>query len=223
MSRPGALPTEREYLERWSRLHGGVDPAGNRLVGLWLRLTYRVARPLARSGASPDLVTGLGVVVAGSVVALCVLGGRWVLLAVVVTVLSGLLDNLDGAVAVLTDRVSAWGAVLDALADRVADGAYLLALVVLGAPGPLAVAAGALMVAQEYARARAGQAGLADVGVVTVAERPTRVIVTAAFLLGAGLHPPAADAWSTAGAAAWTTLGAVGCAQLLVVVRRRLH
>ena len=57
---------------------------------------------------------------------------------------------------------------------------------------------------------------------MTVSERPTRVIVTAMFLLGAGLYPGAAHLWAGAGAAAWTVLGAVALVQLLLVVHRRL-
>ena len=89
-------------------------------------------------------------------------------------------------------------------------------------PVAVAVIAGALMGLQEYARSRAGNAGMGEVGVVTVWERPTRVIVTAAFLLGAGIYASAAGAWATWGAWAWLGLGVVGLVQLLVVVRRRL-
>ena len=71
----------------------------------------------------------------------------------------------------------------------------------------------------EAARARAGASGMSEVGVVTVWERPTRVIVTATFLGSAALLD---DPWPTLGAAAWVGLGVVGLAQLLVVVRRRL-
>jgi hypothetical protein len=48
------------------------------------------------------------------------------------------------------------------------------------------------------------------------------VIVTAMFLLGAGLYPAAGHLWAAAGAAAWVVLGVVGLVQLLLVVRRRL-
>jgi len=85
------------------------------------------------------------------------------------------------------------------------------------------VGAGALMGLQEYARARAGAAGMAEVGVITVWERPTRVVVTAMFLLGAGIYVGQGAAWATWGAWAWLGLGVVGLAQLLVVVRRRLR
>lgn len=75
---------------------------------------------------------------------------------------------------------------------------------------------------QEYARARAGNAGMGEVGVVTVWERPTRVILTAALLLGCGLLPGSADLIATGGAAVWVVLGLIGLTQLLVVVRGRL-
>jgi CDP-diacylglycerol--glycerol-3-phosphate 3-phosphatidyltransferase len=76
------------------------------------------------------------------------------------------------------------------------------------------------MFLQEYARARAGAGGLAEAAVITVWERPTRVIVTAAFLLAAGVLLD--GLWVRLGAAAWVGLGAVGLVQLLVAVRRRL-
>ena len=63
---------------------------------------------------------------------------------------------------------------------------------------------------------------MSEVGVVTVWERPTRVVVTAMFLLGAGLYMGSSAQWATWGSWAWLGLGAVGLAQLLVVVRRRL-
>lgn len=214
--------SRHEYLDGWARLHG-VDPRASRLVHGWLSLSYAAARPLAAARVPPDGLTLLGLVVACAVVPLAALGGRWPLLAAAVAVVSGLADNLDGAVAVLTGRTSRWGAVLDALADRVADAAYVVALVVLGAPVPLAALAGGLSFLHEYARARAAGAGLDDAGVITVAERPTRVIGATAFLLGAGLYPSHAEGWASAGAAFGALVGLVGLAQLLVVVRRRLR
>ncbi|MGN6246169.1 MAG: CDP-alcohol phosphatidyltransferase family protein [Motilibacteraceae bacterium] len=217
-----AVPDRDTYFTSWSALHGGYDPRGSRLVGPWLSLTYLAARPFAALRVPPDVVTLLGLLVSGAVAALAPLGGRWLLLAALVTVLSGFTDNLDGAVAVLTDRATRWGYVLDSVVDRVSDGLYLLALWLVGAPAGVCVGAGAVMVLQEYARARAGAAGMAEVGVVTVWERPSRIIVTAMFLVGAGIYDSASENWATAGALAWLTLGVVGLAQLLVVVRRRL-
>jgi len=171
----------------------------------------------------PDLVTVSGLLVAGLVAWLSWLGGGWLFLAVTLVVASGLLDGLDGAVAVLTDRATPFGYVLDSLVDRGADLLYLLALVAVGADPRVAAGGGVLMLLQEYTRARAAAGGMTEIGVVTVWERPTRVIVTALFLLGAGLYAASRETWAAAGAWAWLGLGMVGLGQLLVVVRRRLR
>ena len=212
-----------DYLDRWSALHGGYDPRSSRVVGPWLSAVYALARPLARAGVAPDAVTLLGLVLAGGVVVASAAGGRWVLLASLVTLVSGLLDSLDGAVAVLTGRATRWGAVLDSVVDRASDALLLLALWVVGAPAWACVAAGVLVLTQEYARARATAVGLDDIGVVTVGERPTRVLVVAAFLLGAGLYDGSAAWWASLGARVSLAVGAVALVQLLVVVRRRLR
>ena len=209
-----------EYLRRWSALHGGASTGG--LVGFWLSLTHALARPLARAGAGPNAVTVLGLLVALAALPPAAAEGRWPVLAFAFVVLSGLFDNLDGAVAVLTGRATRWGAVLDSVCDRVADAGYVLALWLVGAPGWLAVAAGGLAGLQEYLRARAGASGMSEVGVVTVSERPTRVIVTAMFLLAAGIYPGAADTWAAAGTAVWVALSLVGLGQLTREVRHRL-
>jgi phosphatidylglycerophosphate synthase len=209
-----------EYLERWSALHGEVAPVG--LVGGWLRLSHAIARPLAAAGVRPNAVTVAGLGLAGLVLPAAAGGGRWPLLAVVLIVLAGLLDSLDGAVAVLTDRVSRRGAVLDATCDRLADLCLIGAMWLAGAPAGWCVAGGVVALLHEQVRASARAAGMREVGVVTVAERPTRVIVTAAFLLAAGLYPDRAGDWATIGAITWTGVGVIGFAQLAVVVRRRL-
>ena len=218
------------YLAQWSVLHG-LTARG--LVRGWLTLTYRLARPLALRRVAPNVLTLLGLLAALLAVPLAVVGGRWALLAAVAVVLSGLLDNLDGAVAVLTNRVSAWGGVLDSVSDRLSDIAYVGALLALGGVtgrGPALVwacagawAASALILLQEYVRARATIAGMSDVGIVTVAERPSRVIVTAAFCLGAGVFPSAAAGWGAGGLVVAVLGGVTGSAQLLAVVRRRLR
>lgn len=223
------LPDRAGYFERWGVLHGGVDPRTSALVRIWLTLTYAVAVPFARRRVPPDALTLLGLMFSLLVVPLAWVGGRWPLLAVVVVVVSGLADSLDGAVAVLTDRATRWGSVLDSVADRCSDIAYVVALLALGGfadRGPVIASAGAaatLVLLQEYARARAAASGMDDVGVVTVSERPTRVIGAALFCLGAGLYPSAAGTWGAAGLAFGVVAGVVGLTQLMVVVRRRLR
>lgn len=202
-------------------MHGGAD-ADARFVGGYLTAVHRAARPLTASGVPPDVLTLTGLAVALAALWPAAAGGRWVLLVPLLVVGSSLVDGLDGAVALLSGRSTRWGAVLDAVADRLADAAYCGVLWLLGAPAWLAVAAAATGWLHEYVRARATVAGMAGVGVVTVSERPTRVVVAALFCLGAGLHPSAAQAWGTAGASATAVLGLVGLAQLLPAVRRSL-
>ncbi len=221
-----AVPDRDEYLRRWSALHGGYDVARSRMVRGWLSMVHVVAAPLVRLGAGPGAVT-LGGILLGLAVPLVALGAgdspRLALVCSALIVVSGLADNLDGAVAVLTDRASRTGFVLDSVADRIADVGYLVALWLVGAPGLLVTAGGLATFLQEYTRARGAAAGMSEIGVVSIAERPTRIIVAAAFLLGAGLYPDSAPGWATAGAAAWLAVHVVGFVQVALAVRRALR
>jgi phosphatidylglycerophosphate synthase len=208
------------YLQQWSTLHGGARPTG--IVGGWLALVHVVASPLARLRVPPDVVTLIGLAIACASPVLASRGGAGVFAAAMIVALSGLIDSLDGAVAVMSGRTSRWGAVLDAVADRISDAAFVAALWVVGAPAGLCLAALLLCWLQEYARARAGAAGLTEVGVLTVNERPTRVVVVVMFLLASVARPGDDPSWATLGAGALVGLGVVGLVQLLVVVRRRL-
>ncbi|MEJ5945862.1 CDP-alcohol phosphatidyltransferase family protein [Pseudokineococcus basanitobsidens] len=218
--RRGAVPGREEHLRRWASLHGSPPPTG--LVRGWLSLVHLLSRPLARAGVAPTALTAAGLLVPLAALPAAAAGGRWVLAVPVLVLLSGVLDSLDGGVAVLTGRTSAWGAVADAVADRVADALALVVLWLLGAPGPLVVAAGALAALAEYSRARAGASGVHEVGVVTVGERPTRVLVVAATALVAGLRPEQAATWALVGALAALVVALVSLAQLLPVLRRAL-
>ncbi|MEJ5913444.1 CDP-alcohol phosphatidyltransferase family protein [Pseudokineococcus sp. 1T1Z-3] len=214
------LPGREEHLRRWAALHGAPPPTG--LVRSWLSVVHVLARPLARAGVPPTVLTAAGLLVPLAALPAAAAGGRWALAVPVLVLVSGVLDNLDGGVAVLSGRTSTWGAVADAVADRVADALALVALWLLGAPGPLVVAAGALAALAEYARARAGAAGVHEVGVVTVGERPTRVLVVAATALVVGLRPEQAPTWTLLGAAAALVVALVALVQLLPVLRRAL-
>jgi CDP-diacylglycerol--glycerol-3-phosphate 3-phosphatidyltransferase len=209
-----------EYLDRWTALHGGVPATG--LVGGWLAMAHTLARPLVRLRVGPDGVTLLGLAVALAALWPASVGGRAALAVALVVTVAGVLDNLDGAVAVMTGRVTRWGAVLDAVCDRLADAVFVGCLWLLGAPGWLVVAGGAVAWLHEYLRARAAAGGMSEVGVVSISERPTRIVVTVMFALGAGIYPGAAERWALAGAAAWLVVGVVGFVQVVVVVRRRL-
>ncbi|MCW2696861.1 MAG: pgsA, partial [Modestobacter sp.] len=118
----GRVLSRDEYLAAWATWHGGTDPADSRLVRGWLTLAYTLARPLA--GRSPLLATAMGLVVAAAAVPPALAGGRWLVLAGVLVGLSGLLDSLDGALAIAGGTASRRGFVLDSVVDRLTEAAY---------------------------------------------------------------------------------------------------
>jgi len=210
--------SREEYLAAWSRWHGGADTSAP-LVRGWLTVAHTLARPIA--ALPPVLATATGVLVAAAAVPPAAAGGAWLVAAGVLVGLSGLLDSLDGALAIGTGRASQRGYVLDSVVDRLTEAAYAAALWAAGAPGWLAVCFGALCWLPDYLRARAGQAGVHRTGPISLWERPTRVAMAALTLAGAGVvsgwAPGGLDAGGlvvTAGAAVGALLGAVGTAQL---------
>ena len=223
--------SREEYLAEWSRWHGGTDPAASRLVHGWLSLAYALARSVA--WLPPVAATALGLLVALAAIGPAAAGGAWLVAAGLLVGLSGLLDSLDGALALAGGRASRRGYVLDSAVDRLTEAGYALTLWVAGAPGWLAALFGALCWLPDYLRARAGQAGVAETGSISVWERPTRVVMTAFTVGGAGIVAATglADVAGitdgpavvvTAGAAAGVVLGVVGTAQLGVSLRRAL-
>jgi phosphatidylglycerophosphate synthase len=175
----------------------------------------------------PVLVTGLGLLVAAGAVVPAAAGGHWLIAAGVLVGLSGLLDSLDGALAIGTGRAGRRGFVLDSAVDRLSEIAFAAALWVAGAPGVLAAAFGAGCWLPDYLRARAGQAGVAETGSASVWERPPRVLLTGFTLAGAGVLPTlplggAEISVVTAGTAVGVALAVVAVAQLGIALRRAL-
>ena len=216
-----------EYSAEWSALHGGYDPSRTSpVVRGWLRLAYTGGRFLGGLGVGPTAVTAAGLLICLGVPLAAAQGPVGLLAGAALVLLAGVADALDGAVAVVTQRVSRLGYVYDSLADRLGEAAWLAAFWLAGAPGPLVVAGGAACWLHEYIRARAAGAGMAGVGVVTVAERPTRVSVSLVGLLAggaAGLFRPELKAGTvTVAAAVWLLFAVVGLVQLFAKVRKEL-
>jgi phosphatidylglycerophosphate synthase len=212
-----------EYLAAWSRWHGDADPTSSALVHGWLSAAYALARAL--SWLPPLAATALGLLVAAAGTGLAAVGGIALVAAGLLVGLSGLLDSLDGALAIAGGRASRRGFVLDSAVDRLTEVAYAVALWLAGAPGLLAAAFGALCWLPDYLRARAGQAGVSETGAISVWERPTRVILTAFTLGGAGvvaLLGLSAAVVVGVGTAVGVALGLLGTAQLGVSLRRAL-
>jgi phosphatidylglycerophosphate synthase len=218
----GPMPDRAGYLDRWSVLHGGHDPRGNVWLRGWLSMTYRIARPLARVGVLPDVLTVWSVWFACLVFLPAAVGGRWLLLAGWLLVASGLGDSIDGAVAAMTDRATRFGYVLDSVVDRVNELLYLAAVVLVGGPLPLALACGVLFFLHEYLRARAGNAGAGEVVAVTVGERASRVIVLAGTLILGGVFTGHVAVVATVGLWVLSALAVAGFVQLVVAARRLL-
>lgn len=208
----------------WAALHGGIAPSLP--VRVWLGGIQRLARtgPVAR--VHPDVLSAAGVVAAVAALLAATGGGRWPVLTVALIALVGVLDGLDGAVAVATGRARPLGAVVDAVADRLGDLLLAATLLVLGAPASACAAAAALTLLHEYLRARANAAGMPGPGAVTVAERPTRLALVAVAALGAATAPDGTPwtgwDWATVSAVAWVAVGVIGFAHLTVGVVRAI-
>ncbi len=135
-----------------------------------------IARLIARTGISPNVVTVTGLILN--------IGVAWVLaqghmrLGGLLAALVGLLDALDGALARLTGQKSRFGAFLDSFVDRLCEAVLYLGLLIFytrhGARQEImliyAAIVGSLLIS--YARARAEGLGLeCKVGLLTRMER----------------------------------------------------
>jgi len=217
--------SERGADERgWSALHGGLTPST--VVRVWLRGVQRLAEVGPVSRVPPDALSAAGIAVAALALGVAAAGGWWPALAAALVIAVGVLDGLDGAVALHTGRARPLGAVVDAMADRLGDLLLAATLAVLGAPAAWCVAAGTLTLLHEYLRARAGAAGMPGAGAVTVAERPTRLALVAVAALGTAVLPAGTPGtgwgWGTVSAVGWVAVAAAGLVHLWVGVARQV-
>jgi CDP-diacylglycerol---glycerol-3-phosphate 3-phosphatidyltransferase len=161
-----------------------------RFRAYWGRLITPVARLLLRMGVGPDVVTFVGTV-GVSVGALAFFPRGELAVGVLVVTAFVFSDMVDGQMARLSGRESAWGAFLDSTLDRIGDAAVFAGLVLWFAGGGDALWLAGLALyclvmgnLTSYARARAEALGMqAKVG---VAERSDRlvVILVATFFAG---------------------------------------
>lgn len=222
-----ALLNWDDYARTWARLHGGFDPRdASAVVRGWLRLAYRLGRILGRIRVRPTAVTFVGVLLSVGVPFFAPRGVEGPLIAAGFVLLGAVADSADGAVAVVTGRVTRIGYVYDSFADRLGEAAWLVAFWLVGAPGPVVAAAGGLSWLHEYVRARAVGVGMKEIGVVTIGERPSRVSVAIVGLLAAGgigfVDPDLAAGTMTLATVVWGVIALGGLLQLLGAVRRAL-
>lgn len=126
-------------------------------------LTEPTVRLLARTAITPNAITWVGFVLA--IGAAVLIAGGYLISAGLVLLVAGFLDTLDGALARYTNRVTRFGAVLDATLDRLSEGALLLGVMAffVGEEETIGVllAGGALLasLAVSYVRAKAEASG----------------------------------------------------------------
>lgn len=181
-----------EFFESWSAMHGGAEIAG--IVRAWLTISYWITRPLVILRISPNLLSILSII--SAVAFLAFIESNW---SVFFLVVSLLFDGIDGTVAILTNKSSRFGAVIDSVADRMVEAFWAYGFYLLGAPWQIVLAAWTAAFIQEYLRARAGGLGVSEVIKVTWAERPIRAtlifIPLIAGLFGMELFAVAAWIW----------------------------
>ncbi len=150
-------------------------------------LIMPVAEAIARTGVSPNTLTLIGLAV-GLVAAIFFARGEQ-LLAGITLLVAGFFDIIDGAVARVLRRETAFGGVLDSVVDRYVDFMIFAGIIYAflsfrlsevgiipgWAWGILAIA-GSFMVSYIRARAEAAGSGKLDVG---VAERAERLLILA--------------------------------------------
>jgi archaetidylinositol phosphate synthase len=210
--------TFEEYLIAWAQLHGAKSPTG--LVRLWLRVSFALSTPLIRF--NPNLITVFGLLLMGAAVLLAASPNQNYFLASFIVLVVGLVDSFDGMVAVRTARTSSWGAFLDGIIDRFIDVGIGILFIVLGAPIEVVVVAISMAMVHEYMRAKASGIGYREVGVITPAEKPTRIALGVMFLFACGLLPENATQLATVAAVAWLVLGVISFVMLLLVYRKNI-
>ncbi len=186
-----------------------------------------VGRALSGIGIRPGTVTLLGLLLSLLVPVVVLFRGGFFFIGAVLVLLAAVADSSDGAVAVMSGQASRLGAFDDAVADRLSEAAWLVALWLLGGHGLLVVACGALSWLHEYIRARAATSGMAGVGVVTANERPTRIIAVIVALTLGGLawlvNPSLVPGTVTLVLALWLLLCLLGIVRLTATVRTTLR
>ena len=125
-----------------------------------------LGRTAAATGLTPNMLTVLGLLGTGGAATLAAYGHFWQ--AGLVMLAAGAFDLLDGAVARATGRATTWGAIFDAVSDRLGEFAIFLGLLAwFSAPAHfdreavilIGVSIGGAMLVS-YSRSKAGEYGV---------------------------------------------------------------
>jgi len=202
------------FLE-WSKLHGDAKTIG--IVRTWLSLSYILAKPLAVLRISPNALS-YSTIALGICFALNVESN----LAILYLALSLFFDGIDGSVALISNKVSKFGALLDSLADRVVEALWILGLFLLGAPWQPLILIWVGIYLQEYMRARSSSLGITDILIITWCERPVRASLIFIFLIARAIGFNE-DIFLSVTTYAWLVLQLSSAFKLFLVLRSNLQ
>ena len=156
-----------EFFSIWRRLHGDANISG--IVKGWLSISYVIVKPLSKARVTPNILT-----IFGLFFGVLLYANAETFWAPALLVLSLICDGIDGSLAIVTNKSTKWGAILDSTVDRLTEIFWVLALYKIGADLKLLIIVLLAASVQEYVRARAAGLGVSEVGIVTFAERPVR-------------------------------------------------
>ena len=138
------------------------------------KITYPIARRIAILGISPNTITIVGFLIAILYLPLMAYGKP--LLALLVIILSGIMDILDGAVAKVTGKTTKLGSFLDSTLDRIEDIIFIFGLRFLKINDLLIYTFLTLSLMISYMRAKGESLGLRVEG-RGIIERAERIIL----------------------------------------------
>jgi len=144
------------------------------------KITYPIARRIAILGISPNTITIVGFLIAILYLPLMAYGKP--LLALLVIILSGIMDILDGAVAKVTGKTTKLGSFLDSTLDRIEDIIFIFGLRFLKINDLLIYTFLTLSLMISYMRAKGESLGLRVEG-RGIIERAERIILIALMIL----------------------------------------
>ncbi len=147
-----------------------------------------------RLALTPNRISALGIILA-FLAALSYTqwqtSNLYLIAAIILLLLSGFCDALDGVVARIYQQATPFGGFLDSLLDRYADAAIYTAIIVSGLCDPLwglTALTGSLLVSYSRARAEAADLKMESIG---LAERAERIIILVTATLAATFWQPA--------------------------------
>lgn len=170
-----------QFFNEWSELHGGANVTG--FTRGWLGFSYIVVKPLSKVGVTPNSISYLGLLL--GVFTWFSSRSYWAPLFLMFSLIA---DGIDGSLAITSESVTRWGAILDSVIDRIVEFFWALAFIQIGAPKIIIGIAWVAALTQEYLRARTAGVGYRTIRVITIAERPVRAIFLAIGFLNYFSH-----------------------------------